>query len=360
MDNKNTIQTIFIFALLALFAVACIAMIYPFFTVILWTTLLYIIFRPLHAKCFLKLDRTKKFYRLKKHLLAGAFSLGILIVIITPIIVISIMLMQEFISFIQETIAFLKDNPDFFSHEGPFEAFFTFFNKLGVNIPNFDAETLRTYTIQYLQTYSTKILSIGTSIVGKTGNFLLSLLFIVFSLFFFFLDGQYLATVFKQALPVKTEYMSVLIGKFTEITRNLFSGYILVALYQGLIAFIIMPIFKIKGALLFSAVLMLASFIPLLGASIVWLPIGIVLCFTQSIVKGILFIIICGVCVSLLDNFLRPFLLKDRINAHPLIIFFSILGGIKVFGMNGLIIGPLVVILFFTVLNMLLNTKEKE
>lgn len=358
MNNKNTIQTVFIFALLALFLCACIAMFYPFFTVILWTTLLYVIFRPLHAKCVSRLDRTKKFYKLSKHLLAGGFSVGILILIIAPLTVISILLMQELSSFIQNSISFLKDNPDFFSHDGPFEAIFLFFNRLGINIPNFDAGSIRTYLIQYLQTYSTKILSAGTSLVGMTGNFLFSLLLIVFSLFFFFLDGQYLVTVFKQALPVKSEYMSALTGKFTEITRNLFSGYILVALYQGIISFFIMLIFGVKAPLLFAVVLMFASFIPLLGASLVWLPIGIVMCFSQSVIKGILFIIICGICVSLLDNFLRPFLLKDRINAHPLIIFFAILGGIKVFGMNGLIIGPLVVILFFTVLNLLLNAKE--
>ena len=103
---------------------------------------------------------------------------------------------------------------------------------------------------------------------------------------------------------------------------------------------------------------MFCSFIPIVGASIVWLPIGISLCFTTTPLKGILFIVICGFCVSLLDNFLRPFLLKDRINVHLLIIFFAILGGLKVFGMNGLILGPLTVILFFTVLNMLLNTKD--
>lgn len=360
MNNKNTIQTVFIFALLALFLCACVAMVYPFFTVILWTTLLYVIFRPLHAKCVAKLDRMKKFYKLFKHLIAGGFSVGILILIIVPLTLISILLLQELSSFMQNTILFLKNNPDFFSHEGPFEAIFLFFNKLGINIPNFDADSLRTYLIQYLQTYSTRILSAGTSIAGKTLNFIISLLFIVFSLFFFFLDGQYLVTVFKQALPVKNEYMSVLTEKFTEITRNLFSGYILVALYQGIIAFVIMLIFGVKAPLLFAVVLMFASFIPLLGASLVWLPIGIIICFTQSILKGILFIIICGICVSLLDNFLRPFLLKDRINAHPLIIFFAILGGVKVFGINGLIIGPLVVILFFTVLNLLLNTKEKD
>ena len=52
--------------------------------------------------------------------------------------------------------------------------------------------------------------------------------------------------------------------------------------------------------------------------------------------------------------------LKDRINVHPLVIFFSILGGLQVFGMNGLLLGPMIVILFFTVLDMLVSTTIKK
>lgn len=360
MDNKKTVQTLFIFALLALFLAACVAMIYPFFTVILWATLLYIIFRPLHSKLLEKIDSRKKFYKLKKNLLAGIFSLAILILILLPLTLILIMLMKEVTNFFQYLLSFLKENPHLFSKEGPFGNVFDFFASHGFDIPNFDADSIRNYLITFVQSYSAKFVSIGTIVVSKTGNFVLSLLFIVFALFFFFLDGQYLIEVFKKALPVKSDYMDILTNKFTVITRNLFSGYILVALYQGIISFIIMLIFKVKGALLFSVILMFASFIPIFGASIVWLPVGIAMCMTVSVFKGILFIVICGFCVSFLDNFLRPLLLKDRINIHPLIIFFSILGGLKVFGMNGLILGPLVVILFFTVLDILVNSKDIE
>ena len=57
---------------------------------------------------------------------------------------------------------------------------------------------------------------------------------------------------------------------------------------------------------------------------------------------------------------MRPLFLKDRINVHPLVIFFSILGGLQVFGMNGLLLGPMIVILFFTVLDMLVSTTIKK
>lgn len=334
-------------------------MVHPFFTILLWTIFLYIIFRPLHEFFAKKLDSKKRTYKFKKNLLAGAFSIGILLLIITPVIFIGILLVQEFVSFTQQILQFLKDNPNLFTADGPLSSMYAFIDKLGLNIPNFEIPDIHSYLMQLIQTYSSKVLTIGTSIVSKTGNFVISLLFIVFALYFCFLDGQYLGSVVKQALPVKPSYMKVLTEKFTTITKNLFQGYILVALYQGIASFIIMAIFGVKGALLFSVLLMFCSFIPLVGASLVWLPTGIALCFTDSPLKGILFIIICGFCVSVLDNFLRPFLLKDRINVHPLIIFFAILGGLKVFGMNGLILGPLTVILFFTVLNMLLNSKEE-
>ena len=148
-------------------------------------------------------------------------------------------------------------------------------------------------------------------------------------------------------------------NKFIEVTRGLFSGYILVALYQGFVAFILMTIFGVEGSMLFSVILMFASFIPLFGAAIVWAPIGLIMCFTGPIWKGILFLILAAITISFLDNFLRPFFLKDRIKVHPLIIFFAILRGIQLFGMNGLLLGPLVIILFFTILDILSN-NEKE
>jgi predicted PurR-regulated permease PerM len=180
----------------------------------------------------------------------------------------------------------------------------------------------------------------------------------VFALYFCFLDGGYLTALIKKAIPIEKQKMTVLTTKFADITRNLFSGYILVALYQGLASLIIMLIFRVDGALLLSVLLMFASFIPIVGAAIVWLPVGIVLCVSKSMFIGILFIIICGFCVSFLDNFLRPFFLKDRIKVHPLVIFFAILGGISVFGLNGLLLGPIIVILFFSVLDMIVGEKN--
>lgn len=358
MDNKRTLQTIFIFALFAFLFALIVGMMYPFFTVILWTVLLYVLLNPLHRRCINKMNPEKRFFQFKRHLLAGVFSIGILLLIIGPITGLAIALVQQFISFLESIENFITQNPDFFT-ESKFGIFLaSIVDQLSLSFVDLNTMDLKSSILQIVQQYSSKIFSMGTSLIGGMGNFLLSLVFIAFALYFCFLDGRYLASLISKAIPIPPGNMATLMKKFTEITRHLFSGYILVALYQGCVAFVIMLIFKVEGALLFSVLLMFASFIPIVGTAIVWVPVGLSICFSGAIVKGILFIIICGICVSVLDNFLRPFFLKDRINVHPLIIFFAILGGLQLFGLNGLILGPIIVILFFTVLDMLVTPKK--
>ncbi|MBO5100094.1 MAG: AI-2E family transporter [Treponema sp.] len=359
MNNKNTLQTVFIFGLFALLFVLILRMLMPFFSVILWTVLLYILIKPLYQKCFNKLNKTKKFFRLKNHLLAAIFAIGTLVIIVGAMAAISILLIEQGIELLSKAEKFLVENPNFLDSEFLAEKIQELSVKTKINFAEINFDSFEEEILTFIRTYSSRLLSIGKSFVGKTGSFVISLVFVVFALYFCFLDGSYLVRLFKIAIPINASHMNVLTKKFSDITKNLFSGYILVALYQGLAAFVIFLCFGVQGSLLLAVVLMFATFIPLFGAAIVWLPIGIVLCISDSLFKGLLFLIISGVCISFLDNFLRPFFLKDRINLHPLVIFFSILGGIQLFGLNGLILGPLVIILFFTVLNLIIASKDK-
>lgn len=360
MDNKNTLQKLFLFGLFSLFFILIITMLMPYSTVFLWTALLYVLIKPLYKKAHNKLDPNKKFYNIKNYLLSGGFAIGTLILIIGPLSMLSIMLINQAISLLQDLEKFMLANPNFLENSDAIKNITKFLQEKEISIPLLDFNTLEEQVLSFIRNYSAKFFSIGKTIVTKTGSFIVSLVFIVFALYFCFLDGAYLLSLIKKAIPLEPNHMNVLTKKFSDITKNLFSGYILVALYQGIVALIVMLCFGIDGSLLLSVLLMFASFIPMFGAALIWVPIGIIICFTQSIVKGILFLVISGVCISFLDNFLRPLFLKDRINVHPLVIFFSILGGIHLFGMNGLILGPLVVILFFTVLDLIVTTSKDK
>lgn len=358
MNNKNTLQTIFIFGLFALLFVLILRMLMPFSSVILWTVLLYIIIKPLYERCYKKIDPTKKGYKIKCSSLAGVFAVATLIIIVLSLVVIGVLLVNQGIVLLAKAESFIVKNPDFFTSEFIVEKLQIISEKLNINLTGITIPSFEDEILTFIQSFSSKLLSFGKSFIGKTGSFAVSLVFIVFALYFCFLDGDYLVKLFKKAIPIKTKHMDELLQKFANTTKELFSGYILVALYQGVAAFLIFLCFGVDSALLLSVLLMFSTFIPMFGAAIVWMPMGIIMCVSESIVKGILFLLISGFCISFLDNFLRPYFLKDKIKLHPLVIFFAILGGIQVFGLNGLILGPIIIILFFTVLNLIVNTKE--
>lgn len=360
MDNSSRLQKILIYALFFLFFVLIVLMMLPYSTVFLWAALLYILLKPFYRKCHKKLNPDKKFYDLKRYLLAAVFSLGTLILIITPLSIILINLTQQTISFLQKFENYFISNPDLIEESFLAEKLTQLAEKFNIDVSFFDFDTLEKQILSFIRTSSVKLFSVGKTIVTKTGAFITTLLFIVFALYFLFLDGPYLIGLIKKAVPINPKHMDILSKKFSDIIKNLFSGYILVALFQGIVAFIILSCFKVEGALLLAFILMFASFVPLFGAAIIWFPVGIILCVTRSLFSGILFLILSAICISFLDNFLRPFFLKDRINVHPLVIFFSILGGINFYGLNGLILGPLIIILFFTILDLIISIQNNH
>ena len=358
--NKNTIQNIFIFAFFALMFVVVLMIFKPFYSIILWSVLLYFMASPLYKKIIRRFDRQKKSYQFKCSLMSGIFALCTMLIIMLLFIFIGVRLVSQLASFTQSAEAYISENPDFLSESDFSIKLKEFFQKNGISTEWMENFSLRTQIMNFFQKYGSKIFILSKSVISSTGNLLISSVFMIFVLFFFYRDASYLSKLLINAMPINTLYTTKLLTKFTEVLRGLTSGYLLVALYQGIIAFILMTIFKIPSALLFSVILMFFSFVPMFGCAIVWAPIGITMCFTNSIWKGILFLILSAIFVSGLDNFLRPMLLKDRIKVHPLVIFFAILGGIKIFGLNGLILGPLVIIMFFTLLDLLSNEGTEE
>jgi len=203
-----------------------------------------------------------------------------------------------------------------------------------------------------------RIFSMSKNIFQNIGSFFLTMLIMMFSTFFFYVDGPYLSRLVWKAIPIKKEYITTLTKKFKDITRNLFMGYIIVALLQSTVAFVIFTIFNVKGSMVLSVLTFILVFIPMFGATIIYVPITIIMILSGKIVAGIIFFVISVVFISGIDNILRPFFLKDRIQLHPLIIFFAILGGLFVFGFNGFVLGPMLVIFFLTALDMFLTEHK--
>jgi predicted PurR-regulated permease PerM len=229
-----------------------------------------------------------------------------------------------------------------------------FIEDLSGGVVNIRPTEIQAQLMNALGGFAQNLIQMSSSLAGNLGSFFVGLVMMLFCLFFFYLDASYLASLVFHAIPIRREYMLELAGKFKAITKNLFLGYILVALVQSVIGYILFRIFSVQSALVFASLILICSFIPIFGAGLVWFPLGLLRILSGDMWGGLLFLAVCGPCISLTDNILRPLFLQDRINLHPLVIFVAILGGVQAFGFNGLVLGPMIVILFLTVLDLFL------
>lgn len=351
MAQKNKIQAISFLVLLGLMLLLMGMLFLPYASVLLWAAVCYILVSPLYTKILRRMNKRKRLYEMKRYFLAGVFSVGTVLIMAGIFFFLGFQLIGQGRVFIERAKDFISLNPNFFSTTDAGATIASLVKQISLGTVDISQLDIKTEFLLFLSSYTNNILDLTRGLLKNVGVFVLSLAFICFALYFFYLDAAYLANLFIKAIPINPKSTRKLLMKFTDVTKHLFMGFFLVAFYQALAAFIIFTVFRVDGALLFSVMLFFCSFIPMFGCAIIWVPLGLSIILSSGAVPGIVFCVLCAFFISFLDNFLRPFFLKDRVKIHPLLIFFSIIGGLKVFGFNGILIGPLIIILFFTIVD---------
>lgn len=186
-------------------------------------------------------------------------------------------------------------------------------------------------------------------------GFFINLILTFFIAFFFLKDGDQFVKKIGEFLPFAEADKVSIRNQIKNIIYTTFYGGILIAMLQGTILGITFYFLDIPSATLWGFATAVASFIPVLGAFAVWGPASIYLLAKGFILKGIILALVGALIISMIDNILKPLIIKGRVNLPLIFIFLSVLGGIKLFGLIGFIIGPLVFSLFVSFLEILKN-----
>lgn len=225
-------------------------------------------------------------------------------------------------------------------------------------------------TIEKIETYSpitrediVEALSSATSTIGsfivektkniaKTVSILMVHLFILLlSLYYFLRDGDKITKNIKSLIPLPKQYQNELFKQLFTISKAIIYGIFGAAIFQGFVAGVGYAIGGVENAVFWGTITAFFSIVPYLGATIVWVPITIVMLATGHWVAA-LFLLIWGVAVvSTVDNIIKPYLIGGKAHMYPLLTFFVILGGIFTIGFKGLILGPFALILMLTFLH---------
>ena len=191
------------------------------------------------------------------------------------------------------------------------------------------------------------IRNLGSGALG-TVNFLFMFFIMLYTMFFFLMDGHKLLARILYYLPLQNEEERQLLDRFTSVTRATIKGTIVICILQGGMAGLGFFAVGIKGAAFWGTVMGVLSIIPGIGTGLVWIPAVVILIAMGQYVKGIGLALFCGLVVGSIDNLVRPSLVGKDTQMHDLFILFGTLGGIALFGMAGIIIGPIIAALFVT------------
>ena len=187
-------------------------------------------------------------------------------------------------------------------------------------------------------------------LVGQgTANLVISLFIMLYLLFFLLRDGGRLANRIKAAIPLASEQKRALFERFAIVVRAMVKGTILVAIAQGFLGGLIFWALGIHAPVLWGVIMAFLSLLPALGAAVVWLPVALYLLATGAVLKGVILIAFGAGVIGLVDNILRPYLVGKDTAMPDYVVLISTLGGIVIFGLNGLVIGPLIAAMFIAV-----------
>ncbi len=179
----------------------------------------------------------------------------------------------------------------------------------------------------------------------------LQFLVVLFTFFFILRDQEEVADYIKSLLPFPKDIEKKLFEYSTDITKSVLYGQVVIGIIQGLTAGIGFIIFGVPNAIFLTLLGMLMGILPILGTPIVWIPAAVYMFIAGNHVAG-WGVVIFGILSSTIDNILRPIFVSKMTKVHSGIVLISMVGGIFLFGILGIVIGPLIVAYLLIILEL--------
>jgi predicted PurR-regulated permease PerM len=340
--TKKRIANIFLLSLSAIALYFCYIIAQPFIMPIFLAFILAIAFHPVQT--FIS-----KY--LRNHTFAALIStLLVILVIIVPTILIGVAITGELTDLYQS----LGERS---AEEGGWTAYLLHVleKPLGwlgkyVDLSTFD---LRKAVLGRIQEASAYLVSFAAGAVGNISSLVLNSVISFFTLFYLFKEGRHLRRRASAILPLTDVQIEKLFtGISSTITASIY-GTLAVAFAQGLLTSLAFWGLGLPSPILWGVVTMIFSLIPMVGSGIIWLPASIYLLASGHIGKGIFLLAFGAGVISLVDNFLRPYVMSGQVKLPTLLLFFALLGGVQQFGIIGLFVGPIVLAVTVTLFSML-------
>ncbi|HMT43373.1 MAG TPA: AI-2E family transporter [Chakrabartia sp.] len=335
------------FIAVATAAMAWIAM--PFFGAILWALVAAIVFKPVHRRLAAMMPR--------RHTTPALITLILLIaIVIIPAVMLGSLLIDQAISIYNsietrqlDLIKLMRDVQN--------------------GLPDWMQDALSRISPKDVAALQGRLASTLTDAV-KLGagqavsvgqgalSFVMQLGIMLYLAFFLIRDGDLLTRKISLRLPLDRHKRRDLFNKFTTVIRATVKGSFVVAIVQGALGGIIFAVLGINAALLWGVIMGMFSLVPAIGTGIVWLPVSIYLLATGQQWQAFVLAGFGVLVIGMVDNVLRPILVGKDTRMPDWVVLIATLGGLSVFGMNGVVVGPVIAAMFIAAWDIFADERE--
>lgn len=321
----------FIFILLVIVLIITLAILYPFLTVIILSGAFAVVLTPLYR--WINKKVTKGISWLSSILTIVIF----LIALCAPLVFVG-------------NAVFIQTQDAYYSiaNNGGADKFITSLdNSINSILPEgftFDTSTKIT---NFIISLSDNFASIFTS----TFNSIVMFIIMIFALFYLLKDGESWKKGLISILPLSDENANKILSSLNDSINRVLKGSFIIAIAQGILAWVGFMVFGVPNAAIWAVVAGIASFVPTLGTSVVSVPAIIYLFATGMQIQALGLLLWSMLLIGTIDNLLSPYIISKDTNIPSIFILFAILGGISLMGPVGIIIGPLILSLLYSLIS---------
>ncbi|MGL4472987.1 MAG: AI-2E family transporter [Shewanella sp.] len=319
---------------LAVATYACYLLVAPYLGSIVLGFIVSLLFLPVHSRIFKLMPNSPN--------IASSLSCTLLtVMVLIPLLLVAIAIVDQGVNFMSNAYHWLTGGgaKELLSHPWV-QTGFELLNKW-LPFDTIKPEEFAQRAASLATEMSSTLVGASTSIVGNLTDTILNFSLMLFVLYFFLRDQEKIIDNIRHIIPLSRSQEDQILNEVESVAKSAVLGSFLTALAQGVLGGIAMALAGFPG-LFWGTMMAFASFIPFVGTAMIWLPASIYL-FLIGEWQWAVFLIAWGIVViGSIDNFLRPWLMQGNTGMSTLLLFFSLLGGLQLFGLIGLIYGPII------------------
>lgn len=324
--TQKRLGTAMFYGIVAVLAYLSYLVFEPFLVALAWAIVLVVVFYPAHEWFARRWGPT---------IAALASTAAVTLILIVPTLLVMGAFVKQGVNAVQEI------------QQGVASDHFQWVNNLWTQIqqrfPEATPGDLATTLQRYAEQAAAYLAARLGAVLRHTAVFLFHLSVTLLAMFYLFRDGNSIVKRLREILPFEDDHRARMINEARDLIFASVISTLVAAAVHAVIGGLAFALTGVHSPIFWGVMMGFFSLVPVVGSSLIWVPAAIGLIAGGHIGRGILLIVICGLLVALVDNVVRPWLISGRAEMGGLVVFISVLGGISVFGLLGVVLGPIVV-----------------